>query len=443
MVRILLVEDDEIMRVSVFDRLKNYGWQVNEAENGLQAIKMLEKDAYHLVISDIRMPGLDGMSLLEKIKDQCPETDIFIMTAYGSIEAARSCLRKGASDYILKPFDMDDLIIRVSRLLDIQSVKARCASLEASSPLSGSKLIGNSPAMQQVYSIIEQAAPTDATILITGESGTGKELAARAIHQASHRKNQPFVSINCAAIPEGLMESELFGHERGSFTGADKKRKGKFEMADNGTLLLDELGDLPLSLQAKLLRILQENEFERVGGSKTVHVDVRILACTSKNLQKAIKEGSFRQDLLFRLKVIPIHMPPLREHKEDIEDLCYSFLKEFSTSRKKVFTLANNTLNYLNLYNYPGNVRELRNLMERASVLCSGPEVTPADLPTELCQKIPDKKTGFNLSSNMAVAELGFLKQALNQCNNNRTETAALLGISRKNLWEKLKSHGM
>ncbi len=250
MPRILLAEDDEIMRVSVFDRLKQYGWHVDEAENGLRAAEMLEKRNYHMVISDIRMPGLDGLSLLEKVKEQSPETDVFIMTAYGSIEDAKSCLRKGASDYILKPFDMDDLIIRASRLLDIQTVKARCASLEASCPLIGSKLIGNSPAMQQVYTIIEQVAPSNTTILITGESGTGKELAARAVHRASKRKDQPFVSINCAAIPDGLMESEMFGHERGAFTGADKRRKGKFELADNGTLLLDELGDLAPPLQA-------------------------------------------------------------------------------------------------------------------------------------------------------------------------------------------------
>lgn len=443
MPRILLAEDDEIIRISVSDRLKQYGWLVDEAEDGMKAATMVEKQQYNLVISDIRMPKLNGISLLGRIREQCQETDVIIMTAYGSIDDALACLRKGAADYILKPFDMDDLIIRVSRLLDIQAVKARCASLEDNCQLDSNRLIGSGPAMQRVFSIIEQAAPTNATILITGESGTGKELAAKAIHQASPRRDKPFVSINCAAIPEGLMESELFGHERGAFTGADQTRKGKFELADNGTLLLDELGDLPGPLQAKLLRVLQESEFERVGGSKTISVDVRILACTSKNLQQEVAEGRFRQDLLFRLQVIPITMPPLREHKEDIAELCRTFLRQFRSSYHKPLTLSQAALGCLHSYEFPGNVRELRNLMERASVLSQGPEITPADLPTELCRPMATQEIGLNLADNMAMAEQICLKKALAYCNGNRTETARVLGISRKNLWEKLKGHGI
>lgn len=441
MPRILLAEDDEIVRISVSDRLKQYGWQVDEAEDGLKAAAMAEKQKYNLVISDIRMPGLDGISLLGRIKEQGQETDVFIMTAYGSIDDALDCLRKGAADYILKPFDMDDLIIRVNRLLDIQAVKARCASLEASCPVAANRLIGSGPAMRQIFAVIEQAAPTATTILITGESGTGKELAARAVHQASRRRDKPFVSINCAAIPEGLMESELFGHERGAFTGAEQMRKGKFELADNGTLLLDELGDLPGPLQAKLLRVLQESAFERVGGSKTISVDVRILACTSKNLQQEVAEGRFRQDLLFRLQVIPITMPPLREHKEDIPELCTTFLREFSSSRRIPLRLSQEALDCLHSYDFPGNVRELRNLMERASVLSKGPDITPADLPTELCRQTETPDIGLNLAENMALAEQSCLKKALALCDGNRTETAKVLGISRKNLWEKLKGY--
>ena len=443
MIRILLAEDDEIMRVSVYDRLKQFKWQVDEVENGLDGIKMLEKKDYHLVISDIRMPGMDGIELLHKVKEQCPETDVIIMTAYGSIADALDCMRKGAADYILKPFDMDDLIIRCNRILDMQSVKNRCASLEENCPTRELGFIGNSPQMQQVFSIIEQAAPTSATILITGESGTGKELAARAVHRQSLRKNQPFVSINCAAIPEGLMESELFGHERGAFTGADKKRKGKFELANNGTLLLDELGDLPGPLQAKLLRVLQEGEFERVGGNKTIGVDVRVLACTSKDLQKEVDEGRFRQDLLFRLKVIPIVMPPLREHKEDIEDLCNHFLKEFASPHGKPFTLSSEALQCLLASDFSGNARELHNLMERASVLSKGPIIYPEDLPTDLSNTELQPDVGFSLADNMAVAEKACLLKALHHCQGNRTQSAELLGISRKNLWEKLKSYGI
>jgi two-component system response regulator AtoC len=441
MPRILLAEDDEIIRISVSDRLKQYGWIVDEAEDGLQATAKANKQKYNLVISDIRMPGLSGLALLARIREQSPDTDVVIMTAYGSIDDALDCLRKGAADYILKPFDMDDLIIRVNRLLDIQAVKARCASLEASCPSRTNPLIGSSPAMQQVFAIIDQAAPTNATILITGESGTGKELAARAIHLASPRHDKPFVSINCAAIPEGLMESELFGHERGAFTGAEQMRKGKFELADNGTLLLDELGDLPGPLQAKLLRVLQESAFERVGGSKTISVDVRILACTSKNLIQEVANGRFRQDLLFRLQVIPITMPPLRQHKEDIPELCANFLREFSSSRHKPLSLNQAALNCLVSYDFPGNVRELHNLIERAAVLSKGPEITPADLPTELCKQSENLEIGFNLAENMALAEQACLKKALTYCEGNRTETAKILGISRKNLWEKLKSY--
>ncbi len=444
MPRILLAEDDEIMRISVYDRLNKNEWQVDEAEDGLMAMNFCEKHQYNLIISDIRMPGLDGLSLLQHVHTQSPETDVIIMTAYGSVDNAIDCLRKGAADYILKPFDLDDLIIRVNRLLEAQALKTKCEVLEENCKReAGRKLFGDSPPMQQVYTLIEQVAPTKATILVTGESGTGKELAARSIHEASNRQNQPFVSINCAAIPDGLMESQLFGHERGAFTGADQKRKGKFELADKGTLLLDELGDLPGPLQAKLLRVLQESQFERVGGSKSISVDVRILACTSKDLQKEAEAGRFRQDLLYRLQVIPLKMPPLREHKEDIEILCNIFLQEFNSLHGKSVTITSEAIACLKGYDFPGNARELRNLMERASVLCRGPEITPADLPTDLRQLSKPDDVGFNLSDNMAIAEQHCLKRALSQSDGNRTNTAKLLGISRKNLWEKLKNHNI
>jgi len=443
MARILLAEDDEIMRISVYDKLKQFGWQVDAVENGLEGEKLLEKTDYQLVISDIRMPGMDGLTLLEKVKVLSPETDVIIMTAYGSIDDALDCMKRGASEYILKPFDMDDLIIRCNRLFDMQTVKAKCTTLEENSILHKSDLVGKSPAMEQVFSIIDQVAPTNATILITGESGTGKELAARSIHKRSLRKDKAFVSINCAAIPEGLMESELFGHERGAFTGADKKRKGKFELADHGTLLLDELGDLPCPLQAKLLRVLQEGAFERVGGSKTISVDVRVLACTSKDLQVEVDEGRFRQDLLFRLKVIPITMPPLREHKEDIHDLCLHFLKEFSSPHNKAFSLSNEALTCLESYDFPGNARELHNLMERAAVLSNRHVIGTEDLPTELCKPNLPINIGFKLADHIATAERACLQKALNHCEGNRTKTSELLGISRKNLWEKLKNYGI
>jgi two-component system response regulator AtoC len=390
------------------------------------------------------MPRLSGLELLHHIRKQNPDTDIIIMTAYGSIDDAISCLRQGATDYILKPFDIDDLIIRVTRLLDQQAMKTRCELLEASCKTANNyTLFGNSEPMQRVYSLIKLVAPTNSTILITGESGTGKELAARAIHKASPRHDKPFVSINCPAIPDGLMESELFGHEKGAFTGADQRRKGKFELADGGTLLLDELGDLPGPLQAKLLRVLQESQIERVGGSKSIRVDVRIISCTAKDLQKEVEAGRFRADLLFRLQVIPLKMPPLREHNEDIETLCQVFLGEFNTQHGRTVTIGKEAINCLKQYNFPGNVRELRNIMERASVLCRGPGITPEDLPHELGEIPALAAADGSLSEKLAIVERGFLQQALIASKGNRTEAARLLGISRKNLWEKMRAHAL
>lgn len=444
MPRILLAEDDEIMRISVSDRLKKFGWQVDEAQDGNEAIRLFQKHQYHLVISDIRMPGLDGLSLLHEIHQQSPDTDVIIMTAHGSVDDAIECLRQGAADYILKPFDMDNLIIRVSRLLEAQEVRTKYEILEESCIQEHShQLIGTSSAMRQVRNLIGQVAPTTATVLITGESGTGKEIAARSIHNASKRKSKPFVSINCAAIPDGLMESELFGHERGAFTGADQKRKGKFELADNGTLLLDELGDLPMPLQAKLLRVLQESSFERVGGSKLINVDVRIIACTSKNLAEEVKAERFRQDLLYRLQVILLEMPPLREHKDDIKDLCIFFLREFSVMHGRSVGITDEAVQCLKQYNFPGNARELRNLMERAFVLCQRAYITEADLPREMRPQNEMSKNDFNLRHTVSKAEQSCIRKALQHCLGNRTEAAQILGISRKNLWEKMKTHGL
>lgn len=440
---ILLAEDDEIMRISVSDKLKQFGWKVDEAKDGHSALQLFYSKQYNLVVSDIRMPGLDGRNLLKKITEQGQDTDIIIMTAYGSVDDAIECLRLGAADYILKPFEMDDLVIRINRLLANQAVKTKFEALEADCLSSSSnQLVGNSSSMQKVYSIIKQAGPTNSTILITGESGTGKELAARAIHRTSWRKNNSFVSINCAAIPSGLMESELFGHEKGAYTGANHSRKGKFELADNGTLLLDELGDLPGPLQAKLLRVLQESQFERVGGNKSINVDVRILACTSKNLQKEVGKGNFRQDLLYRLQVIPLHMPPLREHKEDIRELCSVFLQELNRAHGRKMSISTEAIDCLHNYDYPGNVRELRNIMERAFVLCQTQEITPLDLPLEM-NNIRRSTTSYSLAKNMAIAERSCIDKALKKTGGNKTEAAKLLGISRKNLWEKLKNHGV
>lgn len=443
MPRILLAEDDEIMRITVKDRLEKHHWYVDAVEDGREAARKLKDHNYHLVISDIRMPGIDGLELLEQVRQSASFTDIIMMTAYGSVDDAIECLRKGAADYILKPFNMDDLVIRVSRIFEMQNIKARCSSLEENCRELHTKMIGNSQVMQRIHNLIEQVAPTDSTVLITGESGTGKELAAAGLHLHSRRADKPFVRINCAAIPDGLMESELFGHEKGSFTGAHARKPGKFEMADSGTLLLDEIGELPLALQAKLLRILQEGEYERVGGTGSIRVDVRILCATAKNLEEAVNEGSFRQDLFYRLNVIPVLMPSLQERKEDIPTLTNHFLHEFSVKRGVPMEISPEAMQCLQNYSFPGNIRELKNIIERASVLAPSETITSSDLPTDLLGARDKEEIleSYILADAVAHTEKEIVIKALSRVKGKRAEAAHLLGISRKNLWEKMKQY--
>ena len=443
MKQILLVEDDEIMRITVYDRLTEEKWQVDAVTNGREALVQLEKNNYHLILSDIRMPGMGGVELLEWARKYSPTTDVFMMTAYGSVDDAIACMRHGAADYILKPFELDDLIIRINRILEIQTVRARCASLEDRCRQEHQEIIGTSDAIQRIFTMLAQIAPSDSTVLISGESGTGKELVANALHTDSPRADKPYIRINCAAIPEGLLESEFFGHEKGAFTGAHAKKPGRFELADGGTLLLDEIGDLPLGLQAKLLRVLETGECERLGSTRTVKVDVRLLCATAKDLKKEVAEGRFRQDLLYRLSVIPLHMPALRERMEDIPLLVNHFLGEFSRKRGMELTLSHEAMHCLLSYDFPGNVRELKNIIERVSVLSPGPIITLADMPSDL----HTLKTGSvapplqPLAESMAKTERQCIIDALSHCGNNRTKAALALGISRKNLWEKMKLH--
>jgi two-component system response regulator AtoC len=443
MKKILLVEDDEIMRITVYDRLLQEKWQVDAVTNGKEALTKLEQSNYHLILSDIRMPGLGGLELLERSRRLSPMIDIFMMTAYGSVEDAVACLRQGAADYILKPFEMDDLIIRINRILEMQTVRARCASLEDRCRQEHQEIIGTSAAIRKIFTMLSQIAPSDSTVLISGESGTGKELAANALHKDSLRADKPYIRINCAAIPEGLLESEFFGHEKGAFTGAYAKKLGRFELADGGTLLLDEIGDLPLGLQAKLLRVLETGECERLGSTRTTKVDVRLLCATAKDLKQEVEEGRFRQDLLYRLSVIPLHMPPLRERVEDIPLLVSHFLHEFSRKRGIPLTLSDEAMQCLLSYDFPGNVRELKNIIERVSVLSAGPVISLEDLPGDLQNPKNGRAVSplLPLAECMARTEKQFIIGALTHSGNNRTKAAAVLGISRKNLWEKMKLH--
>ena len=442
--RILLVEDDEIMRISVQDRLAKYGWQVDAASDGNIAVEMLERASYQLVLSDVKMPNLDGMQLLRHIRETTPYTDTVMMTAHGNVDNAIDCLKQGASDYLLKPFDMDDLIIRINRIAAMQSLKARNISLEDTCLQRREDLIGASAAMDDIFRLINQAGPSDASILISGESGTGKELVAAALHDSSERNEKPYIRVNCAAIPDGLMESELFGHEKGSFTGAIHQKPGKFEMADGGTLLLDEIADLPVTLQPKLLRALQEHEFERVGGTRTIRVDVRIICSTAKDLAREVKQGTFREDLFYRLRVIPIKLPPLRSRKEDIPELIKHFLHEYSLKRGIPMSISKEAMDCLLEYNFPGNVRELKNIIERASILAPEPQVQLADLPSDLSSQVEDGgESSLNLSKVVAKTEKETILKALARAANSRTKAADLLGISRKNLWEKMKAYSI
>ncbi|MGV1100387.1 sigma-54-dependent transcriptional regulator [Thiovibrio sp. JS02] len=440
--RILLAEDDEIMRVTLSDRLAKNGWQVDEAEDGRIALQKMRANRYHLVISDIRMPHVSGLELLEERLQQAPNTDIIFMTAYGSVEDAVACLKKGATDYLLKPFDMDDLIIRVRRLAKARTLKARYISMEDCCRRFRMPIVGGSRVMQDLLAMIGQVAKSDATVLITGESGTGKELVASAIHYGSGRANGPYVRINCAAIPEGLIESELFGHEKGAFTGAEARKIGRFEMADGGTLLLDEVGELPLHLQAKLLRVLQEREIERVGGAKSIRVDVRILCATAKNLSEEVRKGSFREDLFYRLQVIPIVVPPLRERREDIPALCAHFLNELGQERGRPLSISEDAMALLMSYRYPGNIRELRNIIERLLVLNPSDVVESWNLPPDISGEAAGGSSEcLSLAEAVSQAERACILRALRKTGGKKTEAADLLGISRKNLWEKMKLH--
>ncbi len=441
--RILVVEDEDIMRITVLDHLRSQGWETDDAVNGSRALELVRGNHYELILSDIRMPGLDGETLLTQIKKLSPRTEVVMMTAHGSTDDAVRCLKKGAADYILKPFDLDDLSFRINRILEMQAIKARCVSLEH---CCGQRqpIIGSSSQMQKVLALVGRVAASDASVLIRGESGTGKELVAAAIHYESRRADKPYVRINCAAIPAGLMESELFGHEKGAFTGADKTVVGKFELADQGTILLDEIGDMPLDLQVKLLRVLQEKEIERVGGRVPIPVDVRVLCATSKDLAVEVEKGSFRADLFYRIQVVPIEIPPLRQRDGDISELTDFFLKEFGRERGLEFNLAQEARQALEKYAYPGNVRELRNLLERASVLSPASTIQLWELPIEIRKgrEEPTPKSE-RIADAVAAAEKQCIRRALEKTGGNKTGAAAILGISRKNLWEKLKTYGL
>lgn len=447
--KILIIEDDPAMRLGMSHFLSSAGYIVKEADNGSKAIDMMKDSAFDLVITDIRLPGLDGLSLLKEVKSRYPDTGVILITAFADIKTAVQAIKDGAFDYIAKPFSNEELLLVIERFFNFRRLQNEVISLrESIKERTQERLIGISPHMKEIFDRIEAIAMTDAPVLIQGESGTGKELVANAIHNKSHRKNRPYIKINCAAIPETLFESELFGHERGAFTGATETKKGKFELASGGTIFFDEIGDMPLPLQAKLLRVLEDSTVTRLGGREPIKVDVRCIYATSKNLKNLIKENRFREDLYYRINVIPINIPPLRERKEDIPPLIEHFLEYFQKKYSKPdLKISPSAYEALLSYNYPGNVRELKHAIERAVLLSSTDTIEIKNLPEEF---MPDLKLKDNcLSSKSSLQEClsSFEKRliinTLKETGGRRIEAAKKLGISRKALWQKIKLYNI
>ena len=441
--RLLIAEDEKNIREGLAAALQLDGHEVETAANGSEALNRFHKGDIDLVITDLKMPGLSGEELLEKVEAESPGTPVIILTGHGTVEAAVKAMRMGAWDFITKPVNLDYLSILVKQALDNRELvlKHRRLEEELAQHKSFQAIIGNSAVMRKVFDTTSRAAPTKASILITGESGVGKELVADAIHRLSPRKDKPLVKVHCAALAASLLESELFGHEKGAFTGAVAQKKGRFELAHEGTLFLDEIGEIDQNIQIKLLRVLQEKKFERVGGERTIETDVRIIAATNKDLKEEIAKGSFREDLYFRLNVVNIEIPPLRLRKEDLPLLITAFLKEYAEENNKHIEGINEKARAC-LYNcdWPGNVRELRNCIESAVVMCQGKLITEEDLPPGLRIAKDEGWIRIPLGTSMEEAEKIIIRETVSAHKNNRSKAAEVLGIGRKTLHRKLSA---
>jgi len=450
MERILVVDDDPEIRESVADVLRQAGYDVDEAKDGKKAIKGIDAGSYDLVLTDLNLPKLDGMKVLRHVLDESPDTICIILTGFGTIKGSVEAIKMGAFDYISKPVKSDEIVIVVEKALKYRRLERENVLLKQQlrKKYQFENFIGDSKPIQKVFELIEKVADTDSTVLITGESGTGKELIAKAIHYNSYRRDNPMVVINCGAIPEELLESELFGHEKGAFTGAHKMRVGRFELANGGTIFLDEIGDMSPNLQVKLLRVLQEQKFERVGGTRTLEIDVRIIAATNKNLINAVNRGTFRQDLYYRLNVIPIKVPPLRHRKSDIPLLIDFFFKRIDPRKRNgISGFSSEAGDALVAYDWPGNVRELENMVERMSILANGDQVELEDIPESIKGKgakikaveVTIPKDGIVFDQAVEEYEKKLILEALNETNWVKTKAAKLLNINRTTLIEKMK----
>ncbi|UCG39530.1 MAG: sigma-54-dependent Fis family transcriptional regulator [bacterium] len=448
--RILIVDDEPGMRSLLTRVMEKEGYAAHSAPDGVQALESMGRTEWDLVIADIDMPGMDGLALLRKIHEEKPSLPVIMITAYATVESAVEAMKLGAYDYITKPFQMDELKIVVAKAFEKRRLLAEkemlLAEIRSRYDLKG--IIGVSDCMRDVVDMAMSVAPSRATVLIEGESGTGKELVARAIHDHSDRHDRPFVVVNCGALAEGVLESELFGHEKGAFSGAIVSRKGRFELADGGTLFIDEVGELPPQAQVKLLRFLQNQEFERVGGSVMLRSDARIVAATNRDLRAMVRQGSFREDLFYRLNVVHIRVPPLRERREDIEHLAAHFLAKYCAQmNKKLADLPPDVLLALRSYDWEGNVRELENVMERAVVLCKGDSIALRDLPEEVrgqeeAMEVADPG-GRTLTQILEALERQILVRTLQSNRNSQTKTAAELGLKRTTLRYKMGKYGL
>ncbi|MFH1654585.1 MAG: sigma-54 dependent transcriptional regulator [Pseudomonadota bacterium] len=457
MSKILIVDDEVVIRRALEKFLASKGHEILCAEDGVKALKVAEENIIDLALVDLVMPKMDGIEFITKLKIQQPEAVAIVLTAFGTISSAVQAMKAGAYHYITKPFELDDVGSLIYSALEHKNLKRENVELkiQLKEKYRFENIVGTSEPINSVFDMVERVAPTDSTILILGESGTGKELIAKAIHFNSLRRDAPLVIVNCAAIPEGLLESELFGHVRGSFTGAIANKMGKFEAADTGTIFLDEIGDMSMNLQVKLLRVLQEQCFESVGSTKTHKVDVRIIAATNQDLEKAVKEKRFREDLYYRLNVIPVFIPPLRERRSDIPILLDHFIQKFNTNMKHNVTgIGEYAMEALESYNWPGNVRELENLVERLVVLHKEGLIEPDELPSQFrnlvphvdkkgvfCTEIPDE--GMSFKDAVDEFENSLIIQALKKTGGNKNQAATLLGLNRTTLVEKIKKKGI
>jgi two-component system, NtrC family, response regulator AtoC len=451
MTKALVVDDERKMRRILQMALERIGLDSVAADTGEDALARFEAEKIDLVLTDLKMPGMGGLDLLAELRRRDPELPVIVLTAFGTVQTAVEAMKLGAFDYVLKPFDLDAIEITIRKALDVSRYRAENRYLrerEDAVP-AFDDLVGGSPAMREVFALVRRIAPTRSTVLITGETGTGKELVARAIHRLSPRSDRLFVPLNCAAIPGELLESELFGHARGAFTGAQADRAGKFEIADGGTLFLDEIGDMPAALQAKLLRVLQEGVIERVGSNKPIHLDVRIVSSTHRDLAARIGTGEFREDLFYRLNVFNIHLPALRERGEDIGPLATFFLRRFARELgRPAPALAPDALRLLEGHDWPGNVRELQNAMERVAVLATEPVVDAAFfrqlLPARGTDAAPEPAPeSFTLEPAVEQFERKLILRALAAADDNKSQAARLLGVSERTLWYKLKRYGL